>query len=97
MEDRAPRHRALVAGGEQGQGVRRRVRRGREDARAVLRGPRDRQDRSGRRSAVVADLEQKHGENSWASSTPAADGERVYVTFLDKPQMRVYCYDFAGN
>ena len=36
-------------------------------------------------------------QNSYASSTPAADGERVYVTFLDKPQMRVYCYDFAGN
>ena len=47
--------------------------------------------------AVVSDLEKKHSENSWASSTPAADGERVYVTFLDKPQMRVYCYDYAGN
>ena len=30
--------------------------------------------------AVVSDLEKKHGENSWASSTPAADGERVYIT-----------------
>src|SRR5207302_740547 len=29
--------------------------------------------------------------------TPAADGERVYVTFLDQPRLRVYCYDFAGN
>lgn len=59
--------------------------------------------------AVVADLEKKHNENSWASSTPAADGERVYVTFLDKPfvplfhfdfghpQMRVYCYDYDGH
>jgi outer membrane protein assembly factor BamB len=49
------------------------------------------------RVAVVADLEKKHNENSWASSTPAADGERVYVTFWDKPHLRVYCYDHAGN
>jgi outer membrane protein assembly factor BamB len=49
------------------------------------------------RVAVVSDLERKHNENSWASSTPAADGERVYITFLDAPQMRVYCYDSAGN
>ena len=26
------------------------------------------------RTAVVSDLEKKHNENSWASSTPAADG-----------------------
>jgi outer membrane protein assembly factor BamB len=49
------------------------------------------------KAVVVAELEKKHGENSWASSTPAADGERIYITFLDKPQMRVYCYDYAGN
>ncbi len=47
--------------------------------------------------AVVADLEKKHNENSWASSTPAADGERVYITFLDAPQMRVFCYDYTGK
>jgi outer membrane protein assembly factor BamB len=47
--------------------------------------------------AVVTDLEKKHNENSWASSTPAADGERVYITFFDNPQMRVYCYDYQGN
>lgn len=60
--------------------------------------------------AVVADLERKHGENSFASSTPAADGERVYITFMEKPSVRffkfdfgppprmhVYCYDYAGN
>ncbi|MBN9117830.1 MAG: PQQ-binding-like beta-propeller repeat protein [Planctomycetes bacterium] len=49
------------------------------------------------KSAVVSDLEKKHSENSWASSTPAADGERVYITFLDKPRLRVFCYDFDGN
>jgi outer membrane protein assembly factor BamB len=49
------------------------------------------------KTAVVAELEKKHGENSWASSTPAADGERVYVTFFDKPQLRLYCYDYSGK
>ncbi len=49
------------------------------------------------RVVLVADLERKHGENSWASSTPACDGDRVYVSFLDKPQMRVYAYDYSGN
>lgn len=49
------------------------------------------------KSAVVSDLEKKHGENSWASSTPACDGERVFITFLDKPQLRVYCYDYDGK
>lgn len=49
------------------------------------------------KTAVVSDLEKKHGENSWASSTPACDGERVFITFLDKPQLRVYCYDYEGK
>ncbi len=31
---------------------------------------------------VKAPLEKKHGLNSFASSTPATDGERVYVSFL---------------
>ncbi|HUR52788.1 MAG TPA: PQQ-binding-like beta-propeller repeat protein [Gemmataceae bacterium] len=49
------------------------------------------------RVVQVSELEKKHGENSWASSTPAADGERVYISFFDKPMMKVYCYDYAGN
>lgn len=49
------------------------------------------------KTVVVAELEKKHGENSWASSTPAADGQRVYVTFLDQPQLRVYCFDYSGK
>ena len=49
------------------------------------------------KASVVSDLERKHGENSWASSTPAADGERVYITFLDKAKLRVFCYDYVGN
>jgi outer membrane protein assembly factor BamB len=50
-----------------------------------------------RRVVVVSELEKKHGENSWASATPAAADGRVYVSFLDKPRMRVFCYDSAGN
>jgi outer membrane protein assembly factor BamB len=46
---------------------------------------------------VTAELEKKHNENSWASSTPAADGERVYITFYDQPQLRVFCFDYQGN
>ncbi len=49
------------------------------------------------RVVVTAPLESKHNLNSYASSTAAADGERVYVTFFDTPNARVYCYDFAGN
>ena len=49
------------------------------------------------REVLKAPLERKHKLNSFASSTPAADGERVYVTFLDYPHFQVYCYDFAGN
>jgi outer membrane protein assembly factor BamB len=49
------------------------------------------------RVVVVAPLERKHKLNSYASATPAADGERVFVTFLDYPHLRVYCYDYAGN
>lgn len=49
------------------------------------------------RVVLVSDLEKIHRENSRASATPAADGERVYVSFLDQPQMRVYAYDYAGN
>jgi outer membrane protein assembly factor BamB len=50
-----------------------------------------------RRKVLVAKLEQKHGLNSYASATPATDGERVYVTFLAYPEMHIACYDFAGK
>lgn len=42
-------------------------------------------------------LERKHQLNSFASSTPATDGERVYVTFLDQKEMLVAAYDFEGR
>lgn len=34
------------------------------------------------REVVASPLEPKHGLNSWSSSTPATDGQHVYVTFL---------------
>lgn len=34
------------------------------------------------REVVASPLEPKHGLNSWSSSTPATDGERVFVSFL---------------
>ncbi len=49
------------------------------------------------KTVVTAKLEGKHGLNSFASSTPATDGERVYVTFYDTPRVRVFCYDIAGQ
>ncbi len=35
------------------------------------------------RTVLTAPLETKHARNSFASSTPLTDGERVYVTFLE--------------
>jgi hypothetical protein len=42
-------------------------------------------------------LEHKHQLNSFASSTPATDGTRVYCTFLDRNEMVVAAYDFEGR
>jgi outer membrane protein assembly factor BamB len=49
------------------------------------------------RVVVRSPLEPKHGLNSFASSTPATDGQQVYVTFLDVNRMLVAAYDFAGT
>jgi outer membrane protein assembly factor BamB len=46
---------------------------------------------------VAAGLEHKHNENSFASATPATDGQHVWVSFLDHPNMIVVCYDFDGK
>ncbi len=35
--------------------------------------------------------------NSWASSTPATDGERVYALFWDGESNRLHTYDFDGK
>ncbi|HUG92809.1 MAG TPA: PQQ-binding-like beta-propeller repeat protein, partial [Planctomycetaceae bacterium] len=39
----------------------------------------------------------RHVKNSWASSTPATDGERVYVAFADLDNYWLSAYDFEGN
>lgn len=49
------------------------------------------------RTVITSPLEGKHGLNGYASSTPATDGERVYVAFLDRKEMVVAAYDFEGN
>lgn len=49
------------------------------------------------RTVLTAKLERKHSLNSFASATPATDGQRVYVAFLAYPDMQVACYDVAGN
>ncbi|MHC4805962.1 MAG: outer membrane protein assembly factor BamB family protein [Planctomycetota bacterium] len=49
------------------------------------------------RVVLEAPLERTHKLNSCASSTPATDGEKVYVSFLDRDKMFVAAYDFDGN
>ncbi len=49
------------------------------------------------KTVIRTPLEGKHGLNSFASSTPATDGKHVYVTFLDRDDMVVAAYDFAGK
>lgn len=39
----------------------------------------------------------KHAKNSWASSTPATDGELVYLAFSDDEHYTFSAYDFDGN
>ena len=39
----------------------------------------------------------KHDKNSWASSTPATDGQRVYTLFADEQKLLATAWDFAGN
>jgi outer membrane protein assembly factor BamB len=50
-----------------------------------------------KRVVLDAPLEKLHALNSRASSTPATDGEKVYVSFLDQDKMLVAAYDFDGN
>jgi outer membrane protein assembly factor BamB len=59
----------------------------------------DRQDGSIRwqRTVVSSPFEHKHSLNSFASSTPATDGELVCVAFLDREDMLVAAYDLEGQ
>ncbi len=38
-----------------------------------------------------------HKKNSWASGTPATDGERVYVVFSDEAAHTLIAFDFDGT
>lgn len=49
------------------------------------------------RVVLEAPLEPLNSLNSYASSTPATDGARVYVSFLDRDQMFIAAYDFEGK
>lgn len=49
------------------------------------------------RTVVRDSLERKHPDNSYASGTPATDGEYVYLSFLDVEDIVVAAYDFEGN
>jgi hypothetical protein len=49
------------------------------------------------REVLNAAPERIHSLNSYASSTPITDGEKVYVSFLDGDKMFVAAWDFAGN
>lgn len=59
----------------------------------------DRSTGKTRWSEVVleAPFEEIHRLNSHASSTPATDGKRVFVSFLDKTEMFVAAYDLEGK
>ena len=48
-------------------------------------------------TVLKAPLEAKNNENSYASSTPAIDGQKVFVTFLDGADVVVAAYDFSGK
>jgi len=49
------------------------------------------------RVVLTAKLERIHRLNSYSSSTPATDGKLVWVTFLQKPNLRVFCYTADGK
>ncbi len=46
---------------------------------------------------LEAPLEGKHPLNSYASGTPVTDGQRVFVSFLDRDEMFVAAYTFDGD
>jgi len=49
------------------------------------------------RVVLKAPLERIHRLNSYASSTAATDGLKVYVSFLDGDKMFIAAFDFDGN
>ena len=49
------------------------------------------------RTVVQGPLEKLHKENSYASGTPATDGQRIYVTFRVGDEIIVAAHDFASG
>ena len=49
------------------------------------------------RAVIKSRWEAKHSLNNRASSTPATDGELVYVSFLDENEMVVAAFDVQGK
>jgi outer membrane protein assembly factor BamB len=47
--------------------------------------------------AINGSTTKKHPKNSFASSTPAADGERVYAAFWDGSNLFLAAYSFKGD
>lgn len=49
------------------------------------------------RTVVKSPFEVKHDNNSHASGTPATDGTKIFVSFLDGKDVVVAAYDYAGK
>lgn len=49
------------------------------------------------KTVLSAPLEAKQVENSYASCTPATDGEKIYVAFQDVDRIAVAAHDFSGK
>ena len=49
------------------------------------------------KTVLKTTLENKHSDNSYASGTPATDGNLIYVSFLDGEYVLVAAYDFTGK
>lgn len=49
------------------------------------------------KTVVKGKFEGKHNNNSYASGTPATDGNSVFVSFLDGQDIVVAAYDFTGK
>jgi outer membrane protein assembly factor BamB len=49
------------------------------------------------KTVLKTPFEKKHDNNSYASGTPATDGIRVYLSFLDGDDVVVAAYDFSGK
>lgn len=46
---------------------------------------------------ITLNSNHRHLKNSWASSSPATDGTRVYVTFADEQSYEIRAWDFSGE